>query len=93
MWNSCLSPELNPATQSTCRLSWVWLLRLQFRGGSGGPEITFVFFLEKKRQFVAENGRKSPKMGENRRKWAKIVEKRRKTSKNVIRTLSPYKLF
>jgi hypothetical protein len=85
MWNSCLSPELNPATQSTCRLSWVWLLRLQFRGGSGGPEITFVF-LEK-------NVNLSPKMGENRRKWAKIAENgrkspkmgenRRKTSKNV----------
>ena len=37
MWNSCLSPELNPCTQSICRLSCVWFARLQLRGGSGGP--------------------------------------------------------
>ncbi len=37
MWNSCLSPELKPSLQSTCRLSWVWLVREQLRGASGGP--------------------------------------------------------
>ncbi len=42
MWNSCFNPELNPATQSTCKLSWVWLLKVQFRGGSGGPEIVEI---------------------------------------------------
>ena len=40
MWNSCVRPDPNPSRQSTWRLSCVWLVSVQFRGGSGGPATT-----------------------------------------------------